>query len=93
MLSKFQVFTEVHSRWPARGARPAGESYSLLLLDVTKPAQYALRALYQYRLNDDEKDKYWGKLEGKTIDVAVNEIMNGDKNPVLRGLIVAAPEK
>ena len=59
MLAKFQVFTEVHNRWPAKGARAAGESFNLLLLDMTKPSQYALRSLYQYRMTEEEKAKYW----------------------------------
>lgn len=93
MLSKFQVFSEVHNRWPAKGDRPSGESFSLLLFDMTKPSQYALRAIYQYRMTDEEKTKYWGKLEGKTIEVGINEIIVGDKAPVLRGVIASVPEK
>ena len=93
MLAKFQVFSEVHNRWPAKDKRAAGESFNLLLLDMTKPSQHALRALYQYRMTDEEKAKYWGKLEGKFIEIGINEIYNGEKTPVLRGQIVTVPEK
>lgn len=89
MLAKFQVFTEVHNRWPAKGDRPAGEAFSLLLLDMSQPSKYALRSLYQYRMTEEEKAQHWGKLDGKVIEVGVNEIMNGDKSPVLRGSIVS----
>jgi hypothetical protein len=93
MLAKFQVFTEVHNRWPAKGDRPGGESYNLLLLDMSKPSKHALRAMYQYRMSEEEKGQYWGKLDGKIIEVGVNEIVNGDKSPVLRGSIVSVTEK
>jgi hypothetical protein len=93
MLAKFQVFTEVHNRWPAKGERPAGESYNLLLLDMSKPSKHALRAMYQYRMTEEEKAQYWGKLDGKMIEVGVNEIANGDKSPVLRGSIVSVADK
>lgn len=93
MLAKFQVFTEVHNRWPAKGDRPSGESYNLLLLDMSKPSQHALRAMYHYRLSDEEKTKYWGTLDGKCVEIGVNEIMNGDKSPVLRGVIVSVSDR
>jgi len=93
MLAKFQVFTEVHNRWPAKGDRPAGESFSLLLLDMSQPSKHALRGMYQYRMTDDERKEHWGKLDGKLIDVGVNDILNGDKGPVLRGSIVTVSDK
>ena len=93
MLAKFQVFTEVHNRWPAKGDRPAGESHSLLLLDMSQPSKHALRDMYHYRLNDEERAQYWGKLDGKIIEVGINEIAGGDKGPVLRGTIVSVAEK
>ena len=91
--TKFQVFTKVHNRWPAKGDRPAGESFNLLLLDMSKPSKHALRDMYQYRLTDEEKPPYWGKLDGKVIEVGVNEINNGDRGPVLRGAIVSVADK
>ena len=93
MLVEFNVFTEVFNRWPAKGTRQAGESFNLLLLDATLPSKYALRAMYEYRLSDQEKQKHWGKLEGKKIRVAVTEIVSGNRQPILRGEIVSAPEK
>jgi hypothetical protein len=93
MLAKFQVFTEVHNRWPAKADRPAGESFNLLLLDMSKPSKHALRDMYHYRLTDEERAQYWGTLDGKLIEVGVNDISNGDKGPVLRGSIVSVSEK
>ena len=75
------------------GSRPAGESFSLLVLDMSKPSKHALRAMYQYRMTEEEKAQYWGKLDGKMIELGVNEILNGDKGPVLRGAIVSVGDK
>ncbi len=36
---------------------------------------------------------HWGKLDGKLIEVGVNDILNGDKGPVLRGSIVTVSDK
>jgi len=89
MLTKFLVFTEVYNRWPAKGDRPAGEAYNLLVIDMTKPAKYALRGMYEYRLNEEEREKYWGTLESKNVEIGVNEIINGERKATLRGVIVS----
>lgn len=93
MIARFQVFTEIHNRWPARGDRPAGESFNLLLLDLTKPSAHALRGMCQYRLTEDERVAHWGKLEGKTVELGINDIHSGEKSALLRGTILSVAEK
>lgn len=88
MICKFQVFAEIHNKWPAKGTRPAGEAYNLLLLDMTLPAKHALRDLYNYRMTEDEVGKYYGQLERRIIEVGVTQIYTGDGKPLLRGEIV-----
>ena len=46
-----------------------------------------------YRLSPDEKDKFWGKVERKNIQVAIHEISHTQRGPVLRGVIIAVSEK
>ncbi len=89
MIGKFHVYKENHDRWPAKNGKPGGEAFKLLLMDMTKPPQHALNAICQYRLTDEEKEKHWGQLEGKAVEVAVTDIHSGDKSPLLRGSILS----
>jgi hypothetical protein len=60
---------------------------------MSTPAEHAYRGTLPYRLTPEEKDKYWGKIERKHIDVAVHEIQHTQRGPVLRGAIVSVKEK
>ncbi|HEV8540864.1 MAG TPA: hypothetical protein VGR78_00600 [Verrucomicrobiae bacterium] len=88
MLVTFQVITEAHNRWPAKGDKPSGESWNLILQDMSHPYQHRMRSMVQYRLNDEEREKYWGKLPDRQVKVAVHEVLNGEKKPVLRGELI-----
>jgi hypothetical protein len=88
MLVPFQVITEAHNRWPAKQERPAGESWSLILQDMSQPYQHRMRSMVQYRLSEEEKPLYWGKLADRQVKIAVHEILNGEKKPVLRGELI-----
>lgn len=89
MIINVQVFQEVHEKWPARNGKPGGEAFGLLVLDNTMPAKHALRDMYQYRLSEEERAKYWGKVERKTLTLAVTSIVQGGTNkPVLRGEVL-----
>jgi hypothetical protein len=88
MLVTFQVITEAHNRWPAKGDKPGGESWNLILQDMSQPYQHRMRSMVQYRLNDEEREKYWGKLPDRQVKVAVHEVLNGEKKPVLRGELI-----
>jgi len=83
-----QVVGQSYQKWPARGDKPAGEGFSLLLMDMSKPFEHRMHTNVQYRLQEDEVNAYWGVLEDRTVNVSVHEIMNGEKKPVLRGKIV-----
>ena len=93
MLAKFVVFDEVYNRWPARGRRRAGESFDLLVVDMTKPTEHALKDVYSYRMSEKEVVKYWGELKDKIIEVGINEIRNGERRALLRGSIVRVGER
>jgi hypothetical protein len=88
MLVAFQVITEAHNRWPAKGDKPGGEAWNLVLQDMSQPFQHRMRSMVQYRLNDEEREKYWGKLPDRQVKVAVHEILNGEQKPVLRGELI-----
>ena len=88
MLVTFQVITEAHNRWPAKHDKPAGESWALILQDMSQPYQHRMRSMVQYRLNEEEKVLYWGKLPDRQVKIAVHEILNGEKKPVLRGELI-----
>jgi hypothetical protein len=88
MLVTFQVITEAHNRWPAKGDKAGGEAWNLILQDMSQPYQHRMRSMVQYRLNDEEREKYWGKLADRQVKVAVHEVLNGEKKPVLRGELI-----
>jgi len=90
MQMKCLVFQEVHETWPGRNGKPAGEKFAVLVLDMSEPAEHRLRDMYSYSLTPEEKQKHWGKLAGKTVTMAVNEIrpgVNGGK-PYFRGQLI-----
>lgn len=89
MIGKFTVVQEVHNKWPAKGDRPGGETFNILLMDRTSPLKYALRTMHEYRLTEEEKEKYWGNLADKTVEIGVTELANGNRKAVLRGEIMS----
>ena len=93
MVATFQVHKQTYSHWPAKNGKPSGESFDLDLIDMSTPAEHAYRGTLPYRLTAEEKEKYWGKIERKHIDVAVHEIQHTPRGPVLRGAIVKMHEK
>lgn len=93
MIATFQVHKQTYGHWPAKNGKPAGESFDLDLIDMSIPAEHAYRGVLPYRLTEDEKNKYWGKLERKNVQVAVHEIQHTQRGPVLRGAIVSVNEK
>ena len=94
MVTKFLVFREDYVHWPAREGRPAADSYSLLLLDMTVPSAHRMGDMLTYRLSDAEREAWWGKTEGRTLDIAVLGIYNGrGGKPFLKGKILSIPEK
>lgn len=93
MIADVLVFAESLEKWPARNGRPGGERYQILVLDMTKPRDCALRDMYSYALSEDERRKFEGKLEGKTIKLGITEITNGLRNPIMRGRIIEETEK
>ena len=94
MIGKFQVFLAERETWPARNGKPAGERKQLLLVDMSEPADDRMRSILAYGLSDDEAVKNFGPhMNGKTVTVAMHEITNGFKHPVLRGRLSAVSEK
>ena len=93
MIAIFQVHKQTYGRWPAKNGKSAGESFDFDLIDMSIPAEHAYRGTLPYRLSPEEKEKYWGKLERKNIQVAVHEIQTTQRGPVLRGNIISVNEK
>ena len=92
MLVKFMVFQEVYNRWPGKGKRRAGESFDLLLVDMSQPSEHALQELHSYRMTEDEVVRYWGSLTGKLVEIGVTAINNGERRALFRGSIVKVLE-
>jgi hypothetical protein len=93
MIATMQVHKQTYGRWPAKNGKPAGESFDLDLIDMSLPAEHAYRGTLPYRLSAEEKEKYWGKIERKNIQVAIHEIQTTQRGPVLRGVIISVNEK
>ena len=93
MIATFQVHKQTYGHWPAKNGKPAGESFDLDLIDMSLPAEHAYRGVLPYRLSPDEKDKFWGKVDRKHLEVAVHEIQQTQRGPVLRGAILGVKEK
>jgi hypothetical protein len=93
MKMDLTVFKEVHNVWPAKDKRPAGESWDLLCMDNSNPAEYRMEEMLYYRTKEDERPKVWGKSVGTTIQVGVSRIRhgeNGGKATVIGSIIFEA---
>ncbi len=95
MIMVLTVFKEVHNTWPAKNGKPAGESYDLLCMDHSNPAEHRMEEMLYYRTKEEERAKVWGKSVGTTIQVGASKIRhgeNGGKATVL-GSIIGEPKK
>jgi hypothetical protein len=93
MIALFQVHKQTYIHWPAKNGKPAGEAFDLDLINMSTPAEHAYRGTLPYRLSPEEKEKYWGKVERKFIEVAMHEIQTTQRGPVLRGHILGVKDK
>ena len=93
MIMTLIVFKEVHNTWPAKNGKPAGESYDLLCMDQSNPAEHRMEEMLYYRTKEEERPRVWGKSVGTTIQVGVSKIRHGDnggKATLLGSIIVEA---
>ncbi len=95
MIMELTVFKEVHNTWPARDGRPAGESWDLLCMDHSNPAEYRMEEMLYYRTKEDERPRIWGKSVGTTIRVGVSKIRHGDNGgkATIIGSVIFEPKK
>jgi hypothetical protein len=89
------AFKEVHNTWPAKNGKPAGESYDVLCMDMSQPPEHRMEEMLYYRMKDEERSKFWGKLVGNTIQVGVAKIRHGDNGgkATLMGSIISEAKK
>jgi hypothetical protein len=92
MITKLTVFKEVYNSWDANEKRKAGEAWDLLCLDISEPAEHRMEEMLYYRLKPEERQAYWGKTVGKTIEVGIAKIRHGDNGgkATLLGQIITA---
>jgi len=88
MLVSFLVASEAHQRWPAKGDKPGGEGFDLVLMDQSLPANCRMRTMVNYRLDETERAQLWGKVADRQVRVAIHEIVYQGSRPVLRGEIM-----
>ena len=95
MIMTLTVFKEVHNTWPAKNGKPAGESYDLLCMDMSNPAEHRMEEMLYYRTKDDERARVWGKSVGTTLQVGVAKIRHGENGgkATLLGSIITEAKK
>jgi hypothetical protein len=95
MVVTLTVFKEVHNTWPAKNGKPGGESFDLLCMDMSNPAEHRMEEMLYYRTKEDERPRIWGKSVGTTIQVGVTKIRHGDNSgrATLIGSIIADAKK
>src|ERR1039458_7635217 len=95
MIMTLIVFKEVHNTWPAKNGKPAGESYDLLCMDQSNPAEHRMEEMLYYRTKEEERPRVWGKSVGTTIQVGVSKIRHGDNGgkATLLGSIITEAKK
>jgi len=95
MIMTLTVFKEVHNTWPAKNGKPGGESYDLLCMDNSSPAEHRMEEMLYYKLKEDERPKVWGKAVGTTIQVGVAKIRHGENGgkATLLGSIITEAKK
>ena len=74
--------------------KPAGESYDLLCMDLSQPAEYRMEEMLYYRTNAEERPNLWGQSVGTTIQVGVARIRHGENGgrATLIGQIITEPK-
>ncbi len=67
-------------------------AWDLLCLDVSEPAEHRMKEMLYHRLKPEERQTFWGKSVGKTIEVGISKIRHGDNGgkATLVGKIIAA---
>jgi hypothetical protein len=95
MVVTLTVFKEVHNTWPAKNGKPSGESFDLLCMDMSNPAEHRMEEMLYYRTKEEERPKIWGKSVGQTIQVGVTKIRHGDNSgrATLIGSIITDAKK
>jgi hypothetical protein len=95
MIMTLTVFKEVHNTWPAKNGKPGGESYDLLCMDMSNPAEFRMEEMLYYRTKDEERARVWGKSVGTTIQVGVSKIRHGENGgkATLLGQVINEPKK
>jgi len=95
MIVKLEIFKAVHNAWPAKGTMSAGESYDLLCIDVSQPAEHRMEEMLYYRTKLEERELYFVGGTGKTIHVGVTKIRHAEKGgkASLIGSIIPDPVK
>jgi hypothetical protein len=78
MVVTLTVFKEVHNSWPPKNGKPGGESFDLLCMDMSQPAEHRMEEMLYYRTKEDERARLWGHTVGTTIQVGVSKIRHGD---------------
>jgi hypothetical protein len=91
MLLKATVFKESFDHYPASDKGPARDVFSLLIIDMSEPANHRMEELLHYKLTDEEKSKYWGKAAGQTLQISTKRIAHTKAGKaMLIGTIVEA---
>jgi len=95
MIMTLTVFKEVHNTWPAKNGKQAGESYDLLCMDNSNPAEHRMEEMLYYRTKEEERAKLWGKSVGTTIQVGASKIRHGENGgrATVLGSIIAEAKK
>jgi hypothetical protein len=75
MLLKVQVITQEHQTWPARGEKPAGESYNLICQDMSQPPEHRMAENVTYKLKENEVPEHYNKSMDKTLTVVCKRIV------------------
>ena len=74
MRLKLLVQTQEFLSFPAANGREASESYNLVCVDMSHPADSRMTESISYRLKESEIPKYWDKSMDKTIEVICRRI-------------------
>lgn len=63
-------------KWPARGDRPQGEAYRILVRDATRPMKDSLAQSLLFTLSEADREKHWGALSGEDVqaEIVINQL-------------------
>ncbi len=91
MTGAFHVMVEEFHHWPRSRTQPARKESSLLVADMSRPAEHAIQGVCKLLLDEEDAHARWGTLKDKTVIIAVTGILMGGELPILRGKIVKVP--